>query len=212
MDDREHRRDGRGECPHGRSAGFGEGAGPRCRHDSWGMSGPRGMSGKGRMHVRGPLSEAAPRFIARGGIRFFILGMLKEKPRHGYDIIRAMEELSGGLYSPSPGAIYPTLQALEDQDLVTSTTEEGKKVYAITEAGTAYLEQHRDRAESHRVRWEAQWGGQGGESGESLSAIHEAFHAVKRALRDSAGDPGKLKEIGVVLTEAATKVGEIAKR
>ena len=94
--------------------------------------GPEACPGRGSMHVRGPMSEAAPRSVARGGIRFAILGMLKEKPRHGYDIIREMEDSSGGLYSPSPGAIYPTLQALEDQDLVTSVTEEGKKVYSIS--------------------------------------------------------------------------------
>jgi DNA-binding PadR family transcriptional regulator len=159
------------------------------------------------------MSEAAPRFVARGGIRFAILGMLKEKPRHGYDIIRAMEDLSGGLYSPSPGAIYPTLQALEDQDLVTSSTDEGKKVYAITEAGLAFLEEHKERADSHRERWTAQWGGgQAGESGETLSDIHEAFGRVKGAVRDSAGDPDKLKQIGEVLKEAATKIGEIAGR
>jgi DNA-binding PadR family transcriptional regulator len=165
------------------------------------------------MHVRGPMSEAAPRFVARGGIRFAILSLLKEKPRHGYDIIRAMEDLSGGLYSPSPGAIYPTLQALEDQDLVTSTIEEGKKVYAITEAGTAFLEEHKERAASHRERWEAHWGGgQAGQSGETLGDIHQAFHSVKGAVRDSAGDPEKLREIAEVLKEVAAKIKEIAGR
>ncbi len=190
------------------------GGGRGCEHPRGrGMSGSRGMPRQGGMHVRGPMSEAAPRFVARGGIRFAILGMLSEKPRHGYDIIRAMEGLSGGLYSPSPGAIYPTLQALEDQDLVTSTTEEGKKVYAISEAGAAYLDEHKDRADSHRERWRAQWGGgQAGESGETLSDIHEAFHAVKGAVRESAGDPARLKAIGEVLKEAAVKIGEIAGR
>jgi DNA-binding PadR family transcriptional regulator len=196
MDEHQHGGGRGGGCPRGR-----------------GMRGPGGMSGQGRMHVRGPMSEAAPRFVARGGIRFAILGLLKDKPRHGYDLIRAMEDLSGGLYSPSPGAIYPTLQALEDQDLVTSTTEEGKKVYAITEAGSAFLDEHKDRADSHRERWKAQWGsGQAGESGETLSAIHEAFHKVKGSVRDSAGDPGKLKQIGEVLRDAAAKIAEIAGR
>jgi DNA-binding PadR family transcriptional regulator len=196
MDDREH--------------GGGRGAdGQRGR----GMHGNRSMSGQGRMHVPGSMSEAAPRFVARGGIRFAILGMLKEKPRHGYDIIREMESMSGGLYSPSPGAIYPNLQALEDQDLVTSSTEEGKKVYAITEAGTAYLDQHKDRAESHRERWESHWGsGQEGEAGDTLRDIHQAFQQVKAAVRDSAGDADRLKAIGAVLQQAAVKIGGIAAR
>ena len=67
------------------------------------------------------------RLFERGGIKFAILEMLKDKPRHGYDIIREMEEQSGGFYSPSPGAVYPTLQALEDQDLVTSTPKGARR-------------------------------------------------------------------------------------
>ncbi len=181
-------------------------------HEPRGMRGPRGMSGPRGMHVRGTLPEA-PRTVARGGIRFAILGMLKEKPRHGYDMIREMEQLSGGLYSPSPGAIYPTLQALEDQDLVTSTTAEGKKVYAITEAGIAYLEQHKERVDSHRERWEAQWGrGQSGGSAEPLGDIHESLHAIKRAVRESANDAGKLKEISEILNDAATKLADVSGR
>ncbi len=130
--------------------------------------GPEACPGRAACTFEGPCPKR-PRSVARGGIRFAILGMLKEKPRHGYDLIRAMEERSGGLYSPSPGAIYPTLQSLEDEDLVTSTTEEGKKVYAITEAGTAYLEEHKERAASHRERWDAQWGaGPGGWIGRDL--------------------------------------------
>jgi DNA-binding PadR family transcriptional regulator len=199
MDEREHGHERRGES--------------RRRHDSRGMHGRGGMSGQGRMHVRGPMSEAAPRVVARGGIRFAILGMLSDKPRHGYDIIREMEDMSGGLYSPSPGSIYPNLQALEDQDLVTSSTEEGKKVYAITEAGSAYLEQHKERAESHRERWRTQWGGgQEGEAGETLKDIHDAFYQVKAAVRDSAGDADRLKAIGEVLSEAAVKIGAIVER
>ena len=84
-------------------------------------------------------------YFGRGGIKFAILELLKEKPRHGYDIIREMEERSGGVYTPSPGVIYPTLQALEDQDYVTSNEQEGKKVYSITDSGSAYLQGHKER-------------------------------------------------------------------
>jgi DNA-binding PadR family transcriptional regulator len=97
------------------------------RHDPCGWRGPRGS------------------YYGRGRVKFAILELLKEKPRHGYDIIREMEERSGGVYSPSPGVIYPTLQALEDQDFVTSTEQDGKKVYSITEAGLAYLQGHAER-------------------------------------------------------------------
>jgi DNA-binding PadR family transcriptional regulator len=185
----------------------------RCRHDLRGMHGSRGMSGPGGMHVRGSVPEGASRSVARGGIKFAILGLVKEKPRHGYDIIRAMEDQSGGMYSPSPGAVYPTLQALEDHDLVTSSTEEGKKVYVISEAGWAYLEEHKERADSHRERWEAHWGsGAKGESTEAVGDIREALDEVTRAVRGSASDPGKLKEIGEVLEEAAARIADIAGR
>jgi DNA-binding PadR family transcriptional regulator len=164
------------------------------------------MPGFGPM--RGP-----GRFFERGGIKFAILEMLKEKPRHGYDIIRGMEEQSGGFYSPSPGVVYPTLQALEDQDLVTSTTEEGKKVYTITEAGLAYLDEHKERAQSHRERWEAHWGpGPDGESWKAFAGIRETLREVKGSVRRVAGNQDKLKEIGAVLQEAAGKIKEIVTR
>lgn len=160
-------------------------------------------------HMRRP----GPRLFERGGIKFAILGLLKDKPRHGYDIIRAMEEGSGGFYSPSPGAVYPTLQALEDQDFVTSTIQEGKKVYSITEVGLAYLEEHKERAQSHRERWEAHWGtGQHGQGWGAMGEMKETFAEVTRAIRRTAGDPAKLKEISEVLKEAAGKIKEISKR
>ncbi len=97
------------------------------RNEPFGWRGPRGS------------------YYGRGNVKFAILALLKEQPRHGYDIIREMEQRSGGVYSPSPGVIYPTLQALEDQDYVKAAEQDGKKVYSITEAGLAYLEGHAER-------------------------------------------------------------------
>jgi len=141
-------------------------------------------------------------------------GEASSSPSSGcYDIIREMEERSGGFYSPSPGAVYPTLQALEDQDLVTSTTEEGKKIYSLTEAGLAFLEEHKERARRHHDRWEAQWGsGLRSETREAMNDIRDAFADLRRSVRRSAGDPGKMKEICEVLEEAAARIKDIAKR
>jgi len=86
----------------------------------------------------------ARRFLEKGVLRFVVLELVSKKPAHGYEIIRALEERSHGFYSPSPGSIYPTLQLLQDQGYVTSTESEGKKTYAITEAGKAYLAEHAD--------------------------------------------------------------------
>lgn len=97
------------------------------RNEPFGFRGPRGS------------------YYGRGNVKFAILELLKEQPRHGYDIIREMEERSGGVYSPSPGVIYPTLQALEDQDYVKAVEQDGKKIYSITESGIPYLQGHQER-------------------------------------------------------------------
>jgi len=194
----------------GPGEGFGPGheCGPENGPDRW----ARHYRGPGP-HGFGPMPGPGARFFERGGIKFAILEMLKERPRHGYDIIRGMEEESKGFYSPSPGAIYPTLQALEDQDLVVSATEEGKKVYTITEAGLAYLEEHKERARGHRERWDAQWGpGPQRESWAAFVDIRETLRDVKNAVRKSAFDPEKLKEINAVLHETAAKIKEIIGR
>ncbi|MDB5179277.1 MAG: transcriptional regulator, PadR-like family [Patescibacteria group bacterium] len=71
----------------------------------------------------------------RGDMRPLVLNMLTEKPMHGYEIIRALEEKSHGFWRPSPGSIYPTLQLLEEEDFVTSQEEQGKKIYTLTPVG-----------------------------------------------------------------------------
>jgi DNA-binding PadR family transcriptional regulator len=71
--------------------------------------------------------------------------VLSDKPMHGYDLIRELEQRSGGMWRPSPGSIYPTLQLLEDEGLVTGAEQEGKRVYSITDAGRAELEARRER-------------------------------------------------------------------
>ncbi|MGQ0650596.1 MAG: PadR family transcriptional regulator [Gemmatimonadaceae bacterium] len=83
------------------------------------------------------------RMFEQGDLKYVILQLLAEKPRHGYEIIKALEEKSGGVYAPSAGAIYPTLTLLEEMGFATASPEDaGKKVYTITEAGRAYLEEN----------------------------------------------------------------------
>jgi DNA-binding PadR family transcriptional regulator len=83
------------------------------------------------------------RMFEQGDLKIVILQLLAEKPRHGYDIIKELEEKSGGAYAPSAGAIYPTLTMLEDMGFAKSAQEEsGKKVYTITDAGRAHLEEN----------------------------------------------------------------------
>jgi DNA-binding PadR family transcriptional regulator len=75
-------------------------------------------------------------------LRYVLLDVVSNGPRHGYEIIKQIEEQTGGRYTPSPGTLYPTLQYLEDLGFVTSSQDEGRKVYSITGGGTAELEQH----------------------------------------------------------------------
>ena len=77
------------------------------------------------------------RFFAPGELRLALLSLLKDGPKHGYELMKTLEAKSGGTYRASAGAVYPTLQQLEDEGLVTSVQQEGKRVYQITDAGHA---------------------------------------------------------------------------
>lgn len=85
----------------------------------------------------------------RGDMRPIVLHMLAEKPMHGYEIIRTLEEKSHGFWRPSPGSIYPTLQLLEEEELVNSSDENGKKVYTLTDKGRAEAEHEEARGPWH---------------------------------------------------------------
>jgi DNA-binding PadR family transcriptional regulator len=84
------------------------------------------------------------RVFSHGRLRLYLLKLLDESPRHGYDVIRLLEDRFMGLYAPSPGTIYPRLQRLEAEGLVTQSKEGGRKVYRITDAGREELAARRD--------------------------------------------------------------------
>ena len=94
-------------------------AGTRGRH---GGGGPFGR------HRGGPFGGRGPRMFDPGALRLVVLGLIAEEPRHGYDIIKALEAKFQGAYSPSPGAIYPMLQMLEEADLVSSQVDGNKRL------------------------------------------------------------------------------------
>jgi DNA-binding PadR family transcriptional regulator len=86
----------------------------------------------------------AGRMLAQGDLRLIALALIAEQPRHGYDLIKQLEEKTSGWYSPSPGIVYPTLTYLEESGHLTSQADGTKKLYTITEEGRAYLEENRD--------------------------------------------------------------------
>lgn len=92
------------------------------------------------------------RMFEKGDVKYVILDLLAEKPRHGYEIIRELEARHGGFYSPSPGAVYPTLQMLEDLGHVTSVQQDGKRVYQITDEGRAFLSERRETVDDIHER------------------------------------------------------------
>jgi DNA-binding PadR family transcriptional regulator len=86
--------------------------------------------------------------FGRGDLKYALLGLLQEHPKHGYEMIKDLEDRSGGFYSPSAGAIYPTLQLLEDRGWVSVEVAEGKKVYTITDGGRQALSEYQERSSS----------------------------------------------------------------
>ena len=132
-------------CHHDRSENWqfsGAGRGPGM---GWGRHGGRGGRGFGGGFGGGAFRVG--KMLADGDLRVVVLALLTDTPRHGYDIIKALEERSHGVYSPSPGVVYPTLTYLEEIGYVTATADGNKKVYAITDTGRAYLAENRELAD-----------------------------------------------------------------
>jgi len=150
----------------------------------------RGFSGgsSGSFFGHGPRAN-------RGDVRAAILALLAEAPMHGYQIIGEIAERSGRVWTPSPGSVYPTLQHLEDEGLVTSTTTEGKKVFVLTEAGRA--------ANDARVSDRAPWEEVGEDVDTTLVELRDQIGQVVSAVRQIArgGTAPQISAAKKVLTE-----------
>jgi DNA-binding PadR family transcriptional regulator len=185
------------EWPFGRF--FAGGFGPRA----WAFCWPEGRGQHGRHRGR----RWRPQMFESGEVKYVILRLLKEKPRHGYEVIKALEEKMGGWYTPSAGTVYPTLQLLEDQGYVRAVETEGKKVYHITPEGEAFLEEHRDTLDEilERVR-----GAVRGFSGGAMGELSETFARLARlsfveAWRAGPNDP-RVQKILEILKKAAEEI------
>jgi DNA-binding PadR family transcriptional regulator len=108
----------------------------RHRRHGFGWGGKHGFGG-------GDMVRAG-RMLATGDLRLIALALIAEQPRHGYEIIKVLEEKTAGWYSPSPGIVYPTLTFLEEAGYVTAQAEGAKKLYTITDEGRAHLDENRD--------------------------------------------------------------------
>ena len=136
--------------------------------------------------------------VRRGDVRSAVLALLDDRPMHGYEMIQELEERTGGRWTPSAGSIYPTLQLLEDEGLVTPEEVEGRKVYSLTDAGK---EAAPDRTEGGRP-WE-----QGDEDSPRFEARKELFRlmgAAKQLARS--GDDAQLTKAAEILKDARRKL------
>jgi DNA-binding PadR family transcriptional regulator len=179
----------------------------RHRHfHSHGHDGRRFARGDGEHRGRRGGGSRLGRFFAHGDLRLVILQLISEKPRHGYELIKAIEEKTGGVYSPSAGVIYPTLTMLEELDQVTvSAGESGKKQYAITEAGTAYLTAHKAGVEALMARLSD---AEADPAPAVMEAMHRLRHAVRERLARGELDAAKLQKIVTAIDMASVLVGE----
>jgi DNA-binding PadR family transcriptional regulator len=131
---------------------------------------------RGRHHGGRGRHEHHERFGGRlrhGDVRTAILMALSEGPAHGYEIGQRLLRASGGAWQPSPGSIYPTLQTLSDEDMVTSEERDGKRVYTLSKSGQSELAERQQRGEG--APWE---GARGGELREALVALRMAVRQV----------------------------------
>ena len=144
----------------------------------------------------------------KGDLKYVILDLLKDKPRHGYEIIRELEETSHGLYKPSPGAVYPTLQMLEDLEYAVCNDQDGKKVYSITESGINFLEERKDQTNGVKNQMKNRWGFRN--VGRMVLVMKE-YHALESLIGSGIRqlDEEKAKAIRDVLTRAYDEIEDI---
>jgi len=161
------------------------------RYKEWGCGGRHGRHFAGRHRffggfrggfAGGPAMRVA-RMLASGDLQLIILALLSEKPRHGYEIIKAIEEHSSGVYTPSPGMVYPALTYLEEMGFAASEAEGTKKLYRITDAGAEHLKANRasvDETLDQLARF-----------GRKIAEFQKRFNRETDEEEDEGRDPGR---------------------
>ncbi|MBV2146712.1 PadR family transcriptional regulator [Sphingobium sp. AS12] len=197
---------GHGLRGHGRFAGpdgfgrsgFGRGG------DTFG-DGPMGGGGRGGHGGRG---GGRRRLFDNDALKLILLKLIADTPRHGYDLIREIESLSGEVYAPSPGVVYPTLTLLADMGLIAEQPGQGsRKLFAITDEGTAYLAEHQagltlvmERIASLAQKAERT------DSAPLRRAMHNLRMAIQGRLEKEGADAQTMFDVASLIDEAATKI------
>jgi DNA-binding PadR family transcriptional regulator len=188
----------------------------RGRHRGFG-----GRFGWGGRHGGDDETMHAGRMMAQGDLRLVALRLIEGQPRHGYDIIKALEDMTSGWYSPSPGIVYPTLTYLEETGYLTSQPEGAKKLYTITDEGRAYLERNRDLVDvvmkrlsfigekAARIR-ERMEGEHEGERGGRYPLVRAAFENLRDMTRERLkDDPDAEAKVVEILARAANEIRKL---
>ena len=168
---------------------------------------PREADGEGE--ERGPGRRGRRgRMFGQGELRLALLALIADAPRHGYELIKEIEEMTGGAYAPSPGAVYPTLQLLEDEGAIKEAEAEGaKKSFAVTEQGREELEDRKDEVEALMRRL-----GRHGErttswrSPDMFRAMGNLGSVLKNRARAGKLDEHTIKEIVDMVDEMAKRI------
>jgi DNA-binding PadR family transcriptional regulator len=176
-------------------------------------------------HGRGPWEDWGPfaqfpggprgsRFFGFGEARLAILSLLKEGPKHGYQLIKELEQRSGGLYRASAGTVYPTLQQLEDEKLVRSEEQEGRKLYSLTTEGSEEVDREKETIDGiwqRAERWGdwARWTGP--ESFAFFRPLGALMKATFRAAKWAAGDSQREERLLKVLEKTIDQLDDLRK-
>ena len=172
----------------------------------WRWRGFGDWSGEGGPRAR--WHGRAARFFEQGDLKYVILRLLEEKPRHGYDIIKELESRFGGSYAPSPGTVYPTLTMLEDLGYARVVPEEsGKKIYEITDDGRKHLAEHSSTVDDifERIARFVE-----GFTDEPMTELNRSFQRLARATYKTAtshlGDRERIQRIREIIQRAADEI------
>ena len=181
-------------APHRRGENGGEGFGVYGRHR-------RGGGGFGGREGR---------LFDGGELRLVILALIAEKPRHGYEVIKALSERAGGDYSPSPGVVYPTLTLLEETGLAAASADEaGRKLYAVTPEGQKTLDDNKAQIDAIFARLDGESGPGWAEAGSVLRAMLNLRAAVKLRMRGRQATKEQIQAIADALDAAAKTIEKL---
>ncbi len=190
-----------------------------------------GHPGRGGHHGFGGEGDGIPRgrMVSSEDLQLLLLALLDAEPRHGYELIKALQTHSNGFYSPSPGMVYPALTYLEEIGYVSVEQEGNRKRYAVAKAGHDYLVENRARAEQLLARLQEigsrmesvrrAYAGKAGEGDDEVDGrgwhkdLIDAKHALKDMLLDMMGAPAKRqREVAVILRRALADIEKLGRK